>query len=204
MTKDEKARLENFNKTSKDLIDKGYEVSERSMGVLKANILTIVIFIPLAYFLTYIYGRIHSPIDYWELIYSRRIIILAIMALILTLVHELLHGLTWAFFTPNGVSDIAFGFIWKYLSPYSSCKVPLQRGEYLLGVVMPLLVLGVIPAIVGIVIGNIILTLIGSLFIVGAGADVFMAIMLISYKPKRKDILVFDNPTKLGVKFFEK
>lgn len=205
MTKDEKKRLDIFNKISEDLINKGYTISERPMGMVKANILTITILGPLMYLILKLYGHLYSPDDLTHLLASpRALLLVGIEILALALVHELLHGLTWSFYTPNGFKDIAFGFMWKYLSPYCSCMVPLKRREYLLGILMPLFVLGIGPTIAGLVFGSGLVTLIGSIFIVGAGGDLIMAYLLMSYKTKGDELLVYDHPTTLAMRFFEK
>lgn len=126
MTKDEQKRLEHFNKVTRKLINEGYEVSETSMGIVKANVLTLLILGPLAYFILKLYGIIYSPDNIFYLVLDTQMITLLVVAiLLLTIAHELLHGMTWAIFTPNGFKDVAFGFILKYLTPYCSFKVSL-------------------------------------------------------------------------------
>src|SRR4030042_3176844 len=60
--------------------------------------------------------------------------------------HELIHGLAFLLFCKNGIKSIEFGIMWKYLSPYSHCKEPLRVSPYIIGALLPAIVLGFIPA----------------------------------------------------------
>jgi hypothetical protein len=109
--------------------------------------------------------------------------------------HELIHGITWARFTKRGFSSIRFGVIWKYLSPYCHCNEPLQVRHYLLGAIMPGIVLGIIPLVLALVTGNIQLFLFGIVFSVGATGDFMMVNLL---RKERMTNLVQDHPSKVG------
>lgn len=205
MTKDEEIRVNNFNKVTEDLLKKGYESKDVSIEMFRAHLLTIILLGPLVFLILKIYERIYSSCDLaYILLDSKSLLLLGITIIVLTVVHEVLHGFTWSLFTPNGMKDISFGFIVKYLSPYCTCRVPLKRWQYALGVLMPLIVLGIIPTIIGLCAGIASITLIGALFILGAGGDLVVVYLLMSCKPERKDLLVYDNPTKMGVRFFER
>lgn len=205
MTKDEEIRVNNFNKATEKLLKEVYQSKDVNIGMFKAHLLTIILLGPLVFLILKIYERIYSPYNLaYILLDSKSLLLLGITIIVLTVVHEVLHGFTWSLFTPRGIKDISFGFILKYLSPYCTCKVPLKRWQYTLGVLMPLIVLGIIPTIIGLFAGIASITIIGALFIIGAGGDLVMVYLLMSYKPERKDLLVYDNPTKMGVRFFER
>lgn len=205
MTKDEEIRVSNFNKVTKDLLREGYQSKDVSIGMLKSHLLTIIFLGPLVFLILKIYEWIYSPYDLaYILLDSRSLLSLGVTIIVLAIFHEILHGFTWSLFTPRGIKDVSFGFVIKYLSPYSTCRVPLKRWQYTLGALMPLIVLGILPTVLGLLMGNATITLLGAIFIIGAGGDLAMVYLLFSYKPKRKDILVYDNPTKIGVRFFEK
>ena len=48
------------------------------------------------------------------------IVFVALMAGIV--VHELIHGLTWAYFAKKGFKSIRFGIFWEMLTPYCHCS----------------------------------------------------------------------------------
>ena len=60
--------------------------------------------------------------------------------------------------------NMKFGVIWKMLTPYCHCKEPLKVGQYILGGVMPAVILGIIPCIIAIIIGHFGLLLFGIFF----------------------------------------
>ncbi|WP_293904833.1 DUF3267 domain-containing protein [Sphingobacterium sp. UBA5670] len=69
-------------------------------------------------------------------------------------VHELIHGVVFAIFAKNGFKSIKFGVVWKMLTPYAHCKEPLPVRAYILGVIMPFILLGLLPGIYAIFSGN--------------------------------------------------
>ena len=122
--------------------------------------------------------------------------VLFIVAIVAGIVlHELIHGITWAIFTKNGFRSIRFGVLWKYLTPYCHCKEPLKIKHYLAGAITPAIFIGFIPAIVGIIIGSESLTVYGMIFTVAAIGD-FMIIHLLR-KENRNDY-VQDHPSEAG------
>ena len=110
-------------------------------------------------------------------------------------VHELIHGITWAYFAPNGWKSISFGMIWKMLTPYCHCNEPMKVNQYRWGALMPLIVLGVIPLTVAFLIGNMIVLFFGIVFIVAASGDIMCCWVL---RHESKDTLVEDHPSEAG------
>jgi hypothetical protein len=51
--------------------------------------------------------------------------------------HELVHGLSWAYFGKKPLRDIAFGFQVRSLAPYAHLKGSVQASAYRAGTVMP-------------------------------------------------------------------
>lgn len=116
-------------------------------------------------------------------------------------VHELLHGLTWAAFCKNGLKSIKYGVHWKMLTPYCHCKEVLPLKAYMLGGMMPGLVMGILPTIVGLMLGNLYFFAFGLLFILAAGGDALILWML--RKAKKQD-LVQDHPDLIGCIVYKK
>lgn len=110
-------------------------------------------------------------------------------------VHELLHGITWSLAGKKPLSAVEFGVLWKALTPYAHCKVPLAIGAYRAGVVMPGVLLGLLPMVVALLTGAGWAMLFGMFFALAAGGDFLM--MLLTRKVRAGD-LVEDHPTKLG------
>ena len=115
-------------------------------------------------------------------------------------VHELVHGITWAMFAKRGWKSISFGMIWKMLTPYCHCDEPLKVREYIIGALMPLLVVGVIPMILGLCLQSIFLTFFGAFYVGGAAGDI-MIVVLLRHEPAGN--MVLDHPSEAGCLIYE-
>ena len=117
------------------------------------------------------------------------------------IIHELIHGVTWARYTDNGFKSIKFGVLWKMLTPYCHCKEPLRVNHYVMGAIAPAIILGFIPSVISIIIGNFGLLIFGLLFTVVAAGD-FLIINLL--RKENKDDFVEDHPSEAGCYIYRK
>lgn len=115
-------------------------------------------------------------------------------------VHELVHGLTWAYHARQGWQSIRFGVFWKALAPYCHCEEPMLRNHHLKAILMPGLVLGVVPALTGLALGLPNWVLFGWFFTGAAGGDVIMAGMMLK-EPATVKLQDMDNA--LGFYIYE-
>lgn len=116
------------------------------------------------------------PTD-WALFLLR--LLLAFVIYILGVVmHELIHGATWAMFLKGGFKFIEFGIMRKYGTPYCHSKSPMKVKHYIIGGIMPSIILGFIPLVCGLVIGNFWVMLFGFLFTTASIGD-FMVVKLL-------------------------
>jgi hypothetical protein len=109
--------------------------------------------------------------------------------------HELIHGLSWAYFGRKPLKDIKFGFQLATLTPYAHSRVPLPARAYRMGALMPAVVLGLLPYVIGLATGTGWFTIFGLLYIFAAGGD------LVVYWLIRKvdgETLVEDHPSRAG------
>lgn len=118
-----------------------------------------------------------------------------------TVMHEFIHGITWARFSKSGFKVIKFGVFWKLLTPYCHCKEPLRVNQYILGAIMPAIILGIIPSLAAIILGNPALLVFGMFFTLAAGGD-FLIINLL--RNESKDDLVLDHPSETGCFIYRK
>ncbi|MBQ9285224.1 MAG: DUF3267 domain-containing protein [Bacteroidaceae bacterium] len=115
-------------------------------------------------------------------------------------VHELIHGLTWAYYASSGWRSISFGVMWKLLTPYCHCSEPLHIRDYMMGAMMPCIVLGILPAVIALIIGSLPLLVWGIFFIAAAAGDIWMTWLLTKEDHKG---LVLDHPTEAGFYIIE-
>ncbi len=110
------------------------------------------------------------------------------------IIHELLHALGY-WLGGAARSDIHIGFQWQALMPYAHCKVPLRANAYKFAVALPGLILGIIPALLGIVTHSDGLMLYGAAMLSGAIGDLMILALLL---PLDGQALILDHPSLPG------
>jgi hypothetical protein len=136
-------------------------------------------------------------------LYLGRLSILWMLIILLAgiILHELIHGITFLLFCKKGFKSIEFGIMWKYLAPYCHCKEPLPVRPYIIGALMPAILLGLLPAVFGLITGKFILLMFGMIFLIASGGD-FLIVWLLHSQPKNSQVL--DHESKVGCYILEK
>lgn len=149
----------------------------------------IFIFLAIVFFIE----QFNSP-SITELVLQ--IVLFMVLHIVLLFVHEGIHALSFGFFskTAKGISFGRIGLIALYC--YNSN--PLNKRQYLISVLMPLIVLGIIPACIAIYYRNAFWLTQASLMIVSAIGDVAVAIKIIKEKTDNQSVYL-DHPTEIGV-----
>ncbi|MCE7041420.1 DUF3267 domain-containing protein [Dyadobacter sp. CY312] len=111
-------------------------------------------------------------------------------------IHELIHYLTAIWYGRISLTDVKLGIKWKTLTPYFHSKVPVLAKKYRVITVMPLVVMGIVPYIISMLIGNGWVLAFGIVFILTAFGDLFI-LWLMRHVPG--DQLVQDHPDKIGL-----
>jgi hypothetical protein len=187
-------------KRNRDMdIGKQYSGEKITIGERRAIVLSGLAVIPISLIcgtlFILVWGIDPQLIDYYMQNLLPIILILNVGFLVGAIVHELLHGVTWALFAKDGFKSIKFGVMWKILSPYCHCKEPLKFRHFIAGALMPTMLLGILPTLIAIYIGNLILLVFGIMFIAAGGGDLLMIYSLRNEKPSS---LIQDHPTEIG------
>ena len=113
------------------------------------------------------------------------------------ILHELIHGIFFAVFSENKFKSVKFGIMpaKKLFSPYCHCREVLNIKHYRITIIMPLILLGIVPSIVSIFIGNFLLFFWGIIFIVAGCGDILIWIKTLK---ERNDSLILDHPSEAG------
>ncbi len=202
LTPAEEKRLLRFEELSDRLIGQGYRRVELTVSIVKANIFAVVLLIPLLiaggglFFL-----RNHSMSGGLG---KMNPLLFAALFFAMIVVHELIHGLSWSLFAENRWKDIEFGFMKQYLTPYCTCGVPLKKGAYIFGALMPLVLLGILPMIAGILADNPGLLLLGVILADAAAGDILIVWKILRYRSEAGTVVYIDHPTQAGGVIFEK
>ena len=112
-------------------------------------------------------------------------------------IHELIHGVFFSISAKNKFKAVKFGILpaKKLFTPYCHCKEKLRVNQYRIAIVMPFLIMGIVPTIISIFLGNITLLLLGILFIVVGCGDI---LILTKTRMIEKDSWISDHPSEVG------
>lgn len=196
-----KYRYSDMKKEHRETIEaipeiEGYVTELRTISMLKANIVALVVmgvFGLLGFMAIYaIWGGI-SLGKPWGSALFLLCIVLGIA------VHELIHGFTWMYATHSSFRHLRFGLLMGGV--YCHIDVPMNKRKYVVGALMPLLLLGIIPYLVSFAIHSLWMMLFGAIFIACAMGDV-MIVWVIRHEPA--DTLVYDHPSEAGCVVYHK
>jgi uncharacterized integral membrane protein len=175
---------------------------ELTMDTNRANILALVLSVPIIIVLLVPFALLNiesfqldalkSEFKFWASPLGVIIVLLVMSGGII--IHELIHGLTFAVFAKTGFKSIKFG-IMKPFTPYCHCKERLQAWQYRTSTIMPAIMLGLIPSATAMLNGSIGLMLFGIFFTMAASGD-FIIIYLLKSQPA--NCMVQDHPEKIG------
>lgn len=181
----------------------GWTRTEKTVSIAAANTWGLLVTLPVVIAFGVWFVLRHGTTVLGELSVIE-IILIVVMYLGLIFVHEGLHGVTWACFAPEHFKQIEFGFIKQQLTPYCWCGAPLTKGRYLLGSMMPGLVLGVLPCTAACLLGWPAWLWLGELMLLGAAGDLLISLKLLGCGGRGKELCCLDHPTECGLILFEK
>jgi len=94
-------------------------------------------------------------------------------------IHELLHAVFFAPFQKNGFKSTVIGS--SQMGYFCETKEPIKVKHYIIGLVAPTIIMGVIPLIIGVATGNMYLLLFGWWMTVGGNGDFMILINVLKY-----------------------
>ena len=169
------------------------EYEDRSISLLKANLVAIVAGVPLVligfFLFEFLWGseRTTFAMGWWALA-------LFVAGII---VHELLHGVGWQLAKETEDVSVEYGIKWVMLTPYAHLTGPIHLRAYRIGTWLPGAVLGLAPLALGLVLGR------GGLFTFGLAftwAAVGDFMVLWSLRDLPPDVRVEDHPDRAGAR----
>lgn len=110
------------------------------------------------------------------------------------ILHELLHMVGYLLFGKAKFSEVKLGVLWKQLTPYAHCKIPLRIYAYRISVLLPV-VLVIFPLIYAFLVGNDYWFVIGTLMTIGSLGDFIILWLLRNFTT---DVYVQDHSSKIG------
>lgn len=203
LSRAEEKRRYHFEKMVKELEEDGYVRKELTFSGFTINILAPLVTLPIIGIMYLIYWAVGNEIEVIDYGISEVIVALLFLGG-MVLVHECIHGIVWAIYARGHFSSIAYGMAWEGLSPYCTCNEPLTKGQNIIALAMPVVVQGVIPAMIAILNGWDTLFLIALMMIMLGGGDIICIGRLVAYKTRQNRCMFIDHPYKCGFVVMEK
>ena len=200
----EQKRLNVFEETCERLSQEGYKKTDLTIGIVKANIIVLLLAIPVVAVGVLLFTW-KNPVSVLRPTPQGSILFVALF-MVLIVVQELIHGLTWSLYAEHHFKDIEFGFMKEYLTPYCTCTTPLPKIQYIMGALMPCIVLGILPTAIGILLGSSLFFWTGIIMILSAGGDIMIVWKVLAFKKQdeSEEVLIYDHPTQAGSVIFER
>jgi hypothetical protein len=109
--------------------------------------------------------------------------------------HELIHGLFFGIFAKDGFKSIKIYFEKNVFTFICYCQNELKIKHFRIGTIMPLIIIGIIPTILAIIIGNTPLLIFGILYISASGGDILIIKRIFN---KNKNDLILCRKGEVG------
>ncbi len=198
LTQSELKRKEKFESVCTDLEQQGYMKHDLTVDVVTASKMALVVMLPFVAIAVAVYfisvGKQGLNFQFVDLLWF-------LLATVVSVVmHELLHGVTWAMFS-RSFRPISFGVIWSALTPYCTCSKPLKKWQYIVGALVPTIVLGVGLTVLSVLTAKMWIVLLNVTMIIGGGGDFYMVLKMLKCKFDG-EVLYYDHPYECGVVAF--
>lgn len=141
------------------------------------------------------YWALYGFGPFWGEVFGANWLLLLGLTLVLIVAHEAVHAIGWKFAGQLDWSQLTFGFAWKTLSPYCHSKAPMTAQAYRIGALLPLILTGILPWVIGLVRADAALTFISAIMISAAIGDLMVVWIIRQVQPTA---LVLDHPSNAG------
>ena len=168
----------------------GYEAELRTIGMLKANIVAMLVLVLLGLLG---WAAMYAIWGGFSLGNPWNGMLFIVGFWVGVAVHELIHGFTWMWVTHSSFRHLRFGLLRGGV--YCHIDVPMSKRKYVVGALMPLLLLGILPFLLSFATQSLWLMLFGVIFIGCAMGDV---LIVWAIRKESSDTLVYDHPSEPG------
>jgi len=163
---------------NKQFISEEYEQEKYVLNMIWFTIFSLIILV----FFTLIFGipfynawKINNNENIFPIIINTNYRIIFLIICILGLfIHELIHGFFWGLFVKNKFKGIKIYFHKKYYTFVCECKNVLNKRQFIIGTIMPMIILGFIPLVLSFIFLNRPMFIFGILYTAAAGGDILI------------------------------
>ena len=123
--------------------------------------------------------------------------------IVLVCLHEVIHAIFFAIFAENKFKSVKLGIMpaRKLFTPYCHCKEIITIAQYRIIALMPMFILGILPAVIALVLKNNALLTWGIMFTIAGFGDF---LFLVKLRVEKDDDLVYDLPDEAGFVIYRK
>ena len=193
-------RKKRVQEISEQMIKQGYTRHEILLDLKTANTVSVLLAMPPMI----IYAILFGVFVGWDHFRNIQFLPLMIAFFISLVIHEGIHALFYALAAEHHFTYIEFGVIWKSLNPYCYCGEVITKGQYLVALLMPGIILGGGVGILAMAIGSATWLAFSLLSFLGASGDFLVALKFFRFPSEGKDIKALDHPELPGVILFRK
>lgn len=203
----EEARSRKFEKTKQALFEEGYAAKDMTVDMSYIMVMTFALALPIIAVFAVLFILLNMDVlsnlgITLDLATALKLAIFIVVFFALAVVHELIHGITWAAFAKKHWKAISFGIIMENMTPYCTCDEALTKGQYIVGAIMPTIILGVIPSIAAVITGSLWVFVMGAFMILSGGGDLTIIWKLLRSKIQEEEVLCMDHPYEVGLVAF--
>lgn len=119
------------------------------------------------------------------------ILIVMLLLIVLSAVHELLHAAGFILFGGASLKEVRFGMVPKHGMLFCHCSKPMKAGAYVGALILPVMITGFLPLIIVTFLGNYLWVVLFAALVSGGAGDLFM-LMSVIRQPKGQ--LIADHP----------
>lgn len=188
-----KKNNDDFSRVKADLKARGYKEKNVTIPSGKAMILGVIYALPFIIILGLLYRFLLIEKAHLLEIDGLSFYMMFIAIIVISVViHELLHGIGWAISSGKGWKVVRFNI--SAMMPSCACKVALKKKSYLIGVLVPFVVLGGGSTLFVFAYPGTVSLLTMMVNFIAAGADLLIALNVL----KEGSCLIADHPTEAG------
>ena len=202
LTKKELARKELFEQNCVKLKQEGYGSKEITVNIVKANIYSLFTLLPFVLFFIWLYIKVNQEFYFGQSMFWSMMCLPVFFLLVFA--HECIHAIVFGIFAKKHFKSVEIGIVWRYITPYCACKETLTKWQYILGMAMPTIILGFVPAVIAVFLNSFELFFMSILMISCGGGDFLIILMILLYKENGQETVYLDHPYEVGVVVFEK
>lgn len=153
-----------------------------TINVIYANLLALVIFA-----VTLVIEIVAARLIFGDMsffkgnIFSDSIAFIAFI-IVLFILHELIHALFFGMAGKGNFKNIKYGFMKG--CPYCHLKVPISKKGYIISLIAPTILVGIIPAVLSVVFGSIVWILLSAVMISGGAGDLWILLLVMKQDKK--------------------